>query len=115
MAKQRIDHSDEEWLRDRIRAASSVTTSPDFRQRVVRSVSEHSKASVRRIRRIATIALWSGIVVFGTAIVLVLSTLAGSSIVDLSLDPSAPLVTACGFVVAVVLGLATWEWLDGYV
>ncbi len=115
MAEQRIDKSDEEWLRARIRAASAITTSPDFRQRVVRSVSDKSIASVRRIRRFATIALWSGIVVFSSAIALVLSMLAGSSTVDFSINPSESVVAAGGFVLVVVLGLATWEWLDGYV
>lgn len=115
MAEQRISKSDEEWLRDRIRAASSVTTSPDFQQRVMRSVSEKHKASVRRIRRFATVALWSGIIVFSGAFALVLNLLAGSSMVDVSINPSESVVAACGFVFVVVLGLATWEWLDGYV
>lgn len=115
MAEQRMNTSDDDWLRERIQSASAITTSPDFRQRVVRSVTEKSRASARRIRRIATIALWSGIVVFTLAVVLVFTTFAGSSSLDITFNPSNSVVTACGFLVVLVLGLATWEWLDGYV
>jgi len=115
MADQRVNNDQDPWLREHIRAASKFSTTPDFRQRVLRDVSESNRAVARRTRRIATIVLLSGVIIFTVAIVMMISMLSPTTTFRLPLEGSSAVDTAIGFVCAVVFGLATADWLDGYV
>ena len=117
MAEQQVDNNAEydRWLRDRIRAASVVAPSSDFRQRVLREASERQTSAEHRMRRVATILQWSGIAVFVVGVLLVIALFPAYSIAEMPLRVTSTTATVFGIVLAVVLGLATWEWLDRYV
>lgn len=119
----------EEWLRNRVRAASIMSPSGDFSEKVMLEVhheAQMAKASAppRKplaqstklfLRRGATILLWSGIVVFVVGLVLSASLLPLNSLSHASVERDSPTFMAVGFILVFLVGLAVWEWIDQYI
>lgn len=119
----------EDWLRNRVRAASIVSPSADFSEKVMLEVhheAQMAKASAppRKplahtsmvfLRGGATILLWSGIIVFVVGIVLSAYLLPLNSLSHASVQSDSPTFMAVGFILVFLIGLAAWEWIDQYI
>ncbi|MDZ4746646.1 MAG: hypothetical protein SGJ05_11690 [bacterium] len=125
------DQEHEAWLRNRIRAASAMSPSQDFTQKVMLGVIHDVKtatvkaqapsrrpltvSSIQFFRRRATIFFWSGLAVFVVAIVLSASQLPLNTLTHVSIQSDSPTFMAVGIILVVIAGLAVWEWVDQYI
>lgn len=104
--------SDDVWLRTHIRAASAVTTSPEFRLQLMQRIQRDAIENTQRLRRVSTFVLWLGITLSAVALYILISMVPSGKQSMVTAATSMHAVLFIGVVTALIAGLAAWEWLD---